>query len=62
MALVGQPAGQPLRLLPMAVMISSTVIEPSWFASPAEQALTGVVSNATFTIVTRSVTITSPEP
>lgn len=51
-------AGQPLNALLTAAMISSIVIVPSPFWSPARQGATDEFSRSTFTIVISSSTVT----
>ena len=53
--------GQPCRTLPTATMISSTAIISSPFLSPAMHDAISVLPRATFTSISTSSTVTSPE-
>src|ERR1700687_3341137 len=53
---------QPFKALFTAARISSTVIAPFWFLSPASQAETGAFSKAILTITSSSLTVTAPSP
>jgi hypothetical protein len=57
---VGGATLQPLRALRTAARISSTVMYPSWVASPASHAATGALPSAMFTMVSGSLTVTCP--
>src|SRR5262249_22667112 len=56
------PWDQSLSTTLIAATTSSTVMAPSWFASPAAHVLTGIVPSAMFTKSTSSATVTLPDP